>query len=944
MVVSSPAYAAKAGGGIVPLATTGVSVSPNPYDPTSGQTLTVTWAYDTIPHTTLITVSGPVSESYVTYGGLGTNTYPLGCPDWPDGYYTITVAPNDEWSNYSGSTGLTVKRGSGTQEPPPPAPPPPPHPAPTAIRFQSNPLYAPKQTVYIPVPHFAPPIPAVNGAMITVSAGGATLQRSGSSQSDGDYFFEFTPPATGTVTVTASYLFVDGIPGDTTSASFTYVPKPAAPSITSPLPSVSGDRVVTVTGTVSTGGTPVARVIVTNNGATVAALTPQGGSWSTRVTLNEGYNHIVAVAQSPAGISSDPSNALDTLYNALKKYDGDLAPRAAQQTLGGSYTSGFWADPINTATGNFIHSETDLVIYGRLPIVFERYYNSLDPYFGALGNGWRHSFEYALDLSQSGLIVVSRLDGRQDNYHLKNGAIEQPPGVADSLSKEPTGGYSLKTQAGLTYVFDPAGSLTSIHDRDGRTLTVAHTTAGGFSRVTSVRDQSGRGLAFAHDGRGRITSAVDHAGRKVSFQYDDFDNLTVARSVDGQATTYRYDDKDQMTEIVGPDGRTVIRNLYEDKYRVIEQYDALSQKTALGYDRQNNLVTVTAPDGKRTVDKYDERFRLLERTDRDGKKIGFEYDQYGYRGRAFFKDGLSTVTTHDARGDVTSVTGRDGVTWNLGYDADSNLTSMVDPNGNRSAMAYDTKGHLTSYGDPTGVSAAYEYDSRANLTKVTKPSGVVTHLAYDADGQLTRIWDDRGTLAAFTYTVIGLPETVTDPRGGVTRYEYDAAGRPTKVTDPLGRVTAMAYNWRGQVTSQSLPGGNVVTYDYNVDGTLARVRDSLGRGASYTYDSMGNVLTETDALGNTATYERDAEGRVTAAKDATGAVTHYEYDVNGRLTAVRSPSGGASAFEYDAAGHVLVARNAVGARGQDQQVEATSGRIHAMRLVQLQLQSGHGGI
>ncbi|MHB9058850.1 MAG: hypothetical protein ACYC53_08520, partial [Bacillota bacterium] len=56
VVVSSPAYAAKNSGGITPLATTGVSVSPNPYDPTSGQTLTVTWSYDTIPHSTLITV------------------------------------------------------------------------------------------------------------------------------------------------------------------------------------------------------------------------------------------------------------------------------------------------------------------------------------------------------------------------------------------------------------------------------------------------------------------------------------------------------------------------------------------------------------------------------------------------------------------------------------------------------------------------------------------------------------------------------------------------------------------------------------------------------------------------------------------------------------------------------------------------------------------------
>ncbi len=84
VVVSSPAYAAKNSGVITPMVTGGISVSPNPYDPTSGQTLSVTWSYDTIPHPTLITVSGPVSASYTTYGNLGTNTFSFGSPQWPD--------------------------------------------------------------------------------------------------------------------------------------------------------------------------------------------------------------------------------------------------------------------------------------------------------------------------------------------------------------------------------------------------------------------------------------------------------------------------------------------------------------------------------------------------------------------------------------------------------------------------------------------------------------------------------------------------------------------------------------------------------------------------------------------------------------------------------------------------------------------------------------------
>ncbi len=106
LLASSPAYAGSKGGTITPLSTTGVTVSPNPYDPTSGQSLTVYWSYDTVAHSTLITVSGPMSLSYLTYGSVGLNSFSFGSPQWPDGYYTITVAPNDEWSSYSGSTGL----------------------------------------------------------------------------------------------------------------------------------------------------------------------------------------------------------------------------------------------------------------------------------------------------------------------------------------------------------------------------------------------------------------------------------------------------------------------------------------------------------------------------------------------------------------------------------------------------------------------------------------------------------------------------------------------------------------------------------------------------------------------------------------------------------------------------------------------------------------------
>ena len=59
-------------------------------------------------------------------------------------------------------------------------------------------------------------------------------------------------------------------------------------------------------------------------------------------------------------------------------------------------THAFSKDPVNLSSGNFIYEKDDLVIDGKSPLVFGRFYNSINTYKGAFGNRWNHSFEVKL--------------------------------------------------------------------------------------------------------------------------------------------------------------------------------------------------------------------------------------------------------------------------------------------------------------------------------------------------------------------------------------------------------------------------------------------------------------------------------------------------------------------------------------------------------------------
>ena len=162
------------------------------------------------------------------------------------------------------------------------------------------------------------------------------------------------------------------------------------------------------------------------------------------------------------------------------------------------------SDPVNTATGAFTYSHTDLALPGRGPALsFVRTYNSNDDRDGSLSPGWSHNYDIRLRVPQlentgGGLIaVVSDVYlmgplGRSDHYtRNSDGSYALPPGVSTKLVQNSNGTWTATLKDQTTWSFDPTGNLTAIADRYGNTSTVTHNASG---QVATVSDPAARGV------------------------------------------------------------------------------------------------------------------------------------------------------------------------------------------------------------------------------------------------------------------------------------------------------------------------------------------------------------------------------------------------------------------------------------------------------------------
>lgn len=590
-------------------------------------------------------------------------------------------------------------------------------------------------------------------------------------------------------------------------------------------------------------------------------------------------------------------------------YDGPSLPDG--QTYGGgtgphgSNPTGQQSDPVNSATGAWISSGTDLALPGPgVPFQLVRSYNSDDSRVTSLGAGWTHTYEAELRVDDDRVTFVAE-DGQRLPFADTPAGLVGASGVRSELARTTSGGFRLTNDDEVQYYFGAGGGLQRVEDRNGVGVDVERDDSG---RVAEVVDDAGRSIVFDYEDE-FLSSVTLPDGRSVSYSFSDGGRLVRVTDPEGEAARYEYNGDGRVTKAIAAGGDLVVVNRYDGDGRVIEQVDGRGKTTNFEYDHAAQRTTMTDANGGEWTDVYRGNV-LVRRIDPLGNALTFDYDDNLNLVEVINPRGSKFELSYDAGGNITEYSAPPslGYSGRLLYDDDDNLVRTIDAGGNRTRMFYDDTGNITRVKAADGAETNLSYDDRGLVTSVTDARGNATRMFYDEVGNLIRTVTAEGSVTTFGYDEGGRMVRMVDPRGtrrGVDAgdfawmFDYDANGRIVEREDPLGNRSSFEYDASGRLRAMTDPEDRTTSYSYDPLGHLKSVEAADGTATSYAYDAAGNLVKRTDARGHSTTYSYDGSNRVTEVTTPANATWTYGYDPAGNLISMTDANGNATETSGD---------------------------------------------
>ncbi|HET7326869.1 MAG TPA: DUF6531 domain-containing protein, partial [Nocardioidaceae bacterium] len=248
---------------------------------------------------------------------------------------------------------------------------------------------------------------------------------------------------------------------------------------------------------------------------------------------------------------------------------------------------------VDVGTGNLLVTTTGLTLPGiDRDVQLGLDYNSLlvgsdsPAADGAAGTGWqmRLGADTRLVANDDGSVLYLAPGGRQGLYEPTSAGASSytsPAGFKNTLVQTSAGWELSDHTSNAMSVFDTAGKLRTIRDRNGQQTTFDYSSSGAqrLQQITSTRGGPGARTVevnFAYgvlgsltqtgdDGTVRkveygyddvtgasplLTSITDPAGRVTNFGYDTADRLTSVTNTAGVQTTFGYDSTNRVTDVV----------------------------------------------------------------------------------------------------------------------------------------------------------------------------------------------------------------------------------------------------------------------------------------------------------------------------------------------------------------------------------------------------------
>ena len=620
------------------------------------------------------------------------------------------------------------------------------------------------------------------------------------------------------------------------------------------------------------------------------------------------------------------------------------------------------ASPVLIRNGEFIWSDTDVVLNGRPLLSLSRYYRSYDSRDGIFGKGWSTRCEKALirvldyvadDPESSTSPVTARITYV---HRLTNGRryefVESSPGVfatpdglpGKTLTLDADGTPTIENIDGSIERYDRIGKLVAEIDRNANAVNYEYE-SGVLARIA---DENGRFLALGYDSTGYVASVTDHTDRSWLYAYNPDGTLASVTDPAGGIRRYEYQtvlraasaepypmitrviDASAIAEIgvtYAEDGKvasyTVGSNTftYTTRRGFTYKTDSLGAEWAYETD-ENGLKTAIYPPINRGAPErfeYDENGQVVKFVDISGTEFSREVDPFGRVVSATTPDGTSTIEYEENRIWPTATVSPSGRRTELQLDARGNPVRITDPQGNVLMLRWNASGDLLSVTNPLGAESSRVVDALGLPTMITDASGISTSRTYDIRGNLSSIVDALGFETAYEYDVLDRLVEERNALGGTTTYAYDDAGRMLSVTDPSGFATVFVYDRYGRIVSETRPDGSTIRYAYRLDNLLESSTDPEEVTTTYGYD-RSRRLTSISADREQYTYGYDLLGRVIQARSRaiTVSMTYdsmhrpitetqgrstvgYEYNVDGEVTAIEV-AGERWLYEYDRRG------------------------------------------
>jgi RHS repeat-associated protein len=422
------------------------------------------------------------------------------------------------------------------------------------------------------------------------------------------------------------------------------------------------------------------------------------------------------------------------------------------------------------------------------------------------------------------------------------------------------------------------------------------------------------------------TIAAGTAAEATTSQVTSLTHGSVLEEVDalGNRTIAEHDALGRPTAVTDPAGRTTT--------------------TAYESERGRSTVTTTAPDGVERTEVHDALGRVVEVTDNiataDG---GRAMPTPGHVRRAESREyapaqvtvtdawGTTSTATHDVFGRVIASEGATGAVKVTEYDDTAGTNrSGVTPTGDLAdaqivrEQQRDTLGNVVATTDTRAdgadvTSGSSTFDGLGRVTFTTDGTSD-SHIGYDAFG---REASQRTSPAASPTQGEGTPA----PDAVTASLEFDAFGRSTGKTMSSADEQRAGYSRvldeLGRTVEQTDQSGAWTRQGYTVDGLVAWSETSAGQRTEVGYDPITRArlsvrVTSPSAPEVGTVYHYDeVTGRlawVADAADPEQTRIEYEYDAFGNVTKVTYPDDGAIRSQYDEHGRKTVLVDVAGNR------------------------------